>query len=79
MIPLGSNGLWEVFIPDVGAGLKYKFAIQGRDGRWVDHADPLAREAELPPSTVTTNLGAHLFLFTKFISALGDQALITES
>jgi 1,4-alpha-glucan branching enzyme len=53
MIPLGSNGLWEVFIPDVGAGLKYKFAIQGRDGRWVDHADPLAREAELPPSTAS--------------------------
>ena len=26
MIPLGSNGLWEVFIPDLGPGTKYKFA-----------------------------------------------------
>ncbi|NDA35981.1 MAG: 1,4-alpha-glucan branching protein GlgB [Actinobacteria bacterium] len=53
MIPLGSNGLWEVFIKDVGPGLKYKFAIQGRDSRWVDHADPLARQAEHPPLTAS--------------------------
>ena len=53
MIPLGSNGLWEVFIKDVGPGLKYKFAIQGRDSRWVDHADPLARQSERPPHTAS--------------------------
>jgi 1,4-alpha-glucan branching enzyme len=53
MIPLGSNGLWEVFIPDLGPGTKYKFAIQGRDGRWVDHADPLARQTEVPPHTAS--------------------------
>ena len=53
MIPLGSNGLWEVFIKDVGPGLKYKFAIQGRDSRWVDHADPLARQSERPPNTAS--------------------------
>ena len=53
MIPLGSNGLWEVFIKDVGPGLKYKFAIQGRDSRWLDHADPLARQAEHPPLTAS--------------------------
>ena len=53
MIPLGSNGLWEIFIPDLGPGTKYKFAIQGRDGRWVDHADPLARQTEVPPHTAS--------------------------
>ena len=53
MIPLGSNGLWEVFIKDLGPGLKYKFAIQGRDSRWVDHADPLARQSEPPPKTAS--------------------------
>jgi 1,4-alpha-glucan branching enzyme len=53
MIPLGSNGLWEVFIPDLGPGTKYKFAIEGRDGRWVDHADPLARQTEVPPHTAS--------------------------
>ncbi len=53
MIPLGANGLWEVFIPNVGPGLKYKFAIHTRDGRWVDHADPLARQTEIPPATAS--------------------------
>ena len=53
MIPLGSNGLWEIFIPDIGPGVKYKFAIEGRDGRWVDHADPLARHTEVPPHTAS--------------------------
>ena len=53
MIPLGSNGLWEIFIPDLGPGTKYKFAIEGRDGRWIDHADPLARQTEVPPHTAS--------------------------
>lgn len=53
MIPLGISGTWEVFIPDVGTGLKYKFAIQDRSGRWIDHADPLARRTELPPNTAS--------------------------
>ena len=53
MIPLGISGTWEVFVPDVGAGLKYKFAIQDRSGRWIDHADPLARRTELPPKTAS--------------------------
>lgn len=53
MIPLGSNGIWEIFVSDLAPGTKYKFAIQGRDGRWVDHADPLARQTENPPMTAS--------------------------
>ena len=53
MIRLGSSGIWEIFIADIGAGVKYKFAICGSDGRWVDHADPLARQTETPPHTAS--------------------------
>ena len=53
MIPLGPSGVWEIFIPDLGPGVKYKFAVEGRDGRWVDHADPLARQTETPPHTAS--------------------------
>ena len=53
MIRLGSSGIWEIFIPDIAAGVKYKFAICGIDGRWVDHADPLARQTETPPHTAS--------------------------
>jgi len=53
MIPLGANGIWELFIPGVGPGTKYKFAIQGVDWRWVDHADPMAQATEIPPQTAS--------------------------
>lgn len=53
MIPLGSNGLWEIFVPSVGAGTKYKFAILGAGNNWVDHADPMARATEHPPHTAS--------------------------
>lgn len=53
MIGLGSTGIWEIFIPDVGLGVKYKFAICTVDGRWVDHADPMARQTEIPPLTAS--------------------------
>ena len=50
---LGDCGVWECFIEGVGAGTRYKFAICGNDGRWVDHADPLARATEVPPLTAS--------------------------
>ena len=53
MLRVGVSGIWETFIPDLGVGLKYKFAIQQGDGRWVDHADPLARHTEIPPLTAS--------------------------
>ncbi|WP_062990780.1 1,4-alpha-glucan branching protein GlgB [Nocardia anaemiae] len=53
MRSLGSSGVWEVFVPGVGVGTKYKFRVHGADGRTVDHADPLAFATELPPATAS--------------------------
>ena len=53
MVRIGSSGIWETFLPDVGPGLKYKYAICSSWGQWVDHADPMARQCELPPSTAS--------------------------
>ncbi len=53
MVRQGSSGIWEIFVPGVGAGTKYKFAICGAFGQWVDHADPLARQTECPPLTAS--------------------------
>jgi len=50
---IGSSGIWELFIADIGVGTKYKFAVCGIDGRWVDHADPMARATEIPPLTAS--------------------------
>ena len=50
---LGSSGVWEVFVPGVAAGTRYKYRIHGADGRIADHADPLAFAAETPPATAS--------------------------
>ena len=53
MSSLGSSGIWQLFIPEIGARTKYKFAIQHQDGTWVDHADPMAQATEIPPLTAS--------------------------
>ncbi len=69
MIRLGSSGIWEIFIADVGAGIKYKFAICTIDGRWVDHADPLSRQTETPPYTASiVNESKYQWQDSKWIS-----------
>ncbi|OEC97492.1 MULTISPECIES: 1,4-alpha-glucan branching protein GlgB [unclassified Rhizobium] len=52
------SGIWEIFAPDVPAGVAYKFEIRGHDGVLLPlKADPFARRSELRPKTasVTAN------------------------
>jgi 1,4-alpha-glucan branching enzyme len=53
MRSLGSSGVWELFIPGVVAGARYKFRILGADGGWHDKADPMAFATEKPPATAS--------------------------
>jgi len=50
---LGSTGVWELFVPGIEPGARYKFRILGRDGRWRDKADPMAFRTEIPPATAS--------------------------
>lgn len=50
---LGSSGIWEVFLPGVGPGTRYKFQLLGPDGAWHEKADPMAFAAEVPPDTAS--------------------------
>jgi 1,4-alpha-glucan branching enzyme len=48
------NGIWEIFVPDVGAGRKYKFELLDGDGRLLPlKADPLAQFFEAPPGNAS--------------------------
>jgi 1,4-alpha-glucan branching enzyme len=48
------SGVWELFIPRIGPGSRYKFAMVGPDGaRLPDKADPLAKATEPPPATAS--------------------------
>jgi len=53
MRSLGSSGVWELFVPDVGDGTRYKFEVLGQDGQWRQKADPMAFATEMPPATAS--------------------------
>ena len=53
MRSLGVSGVWEIFIPGIGDGDAYKFAIHTADGTRIDKADPLAKRTLTPPETVS--------------------------
>ena len=47
-------GVWELFIPRVGAGALYKYEIMGPDGAVLPlKADPVAWAAQIPPETAS--------------------------
>jgi 1,4-alpha-glucan branching enzyme len=50
---LGGSGVWEVFLPEVPVGTRYKFRLLGKDGAWHEKADPLAFATEIPPATAS--------------------------
>jgi 1,4-alpha-glucan branching enzyme len=53
MRALGSSGIWELFVPDVAPGARYKFEIRTPDGGLELKADPFAALAELPPASAS--------------------------
>ncbi|MDQ3461820.1 MAG: 1,4-alpha-glucan branching protein GlgB, partial [Actinomycetota bacterium] len=53
MRALGSSGVWELFLPEVGDGARYKFEIVTPEGHRRLKADPLAFAAELAPGTAS--------------------------
>jgi 1,4-alpha-glucan branching enzyme len=53
MRTMGPTGIWELFIPDVGDGQRYKFEILTADGELLLKADPYAQETEVPPKTAS--------------------------
>jgi 1,4-alpha-glucan branching enzyme len=69
---LRSGGVWELFIPGVGEGACYKYAIRSRvHGYREQKADPYAFGSEVPPksASVVRNLDSYVW---------GDQAWIEQ-
>ena len=53
MRSLGSGGIWELFLPEVGPGDRYKYEILSADGDLLLKADPMAQQTEVPPKTAS--------------------------
>ena len=53
MRSLGASGVWELFVPGVERGARYKYEVRARDGSLHLKADPVAFAAERPPATAS--------------------------
>jgi 1,4-alpha-glucan branching enzyme len=53
MRAMGSSGVWELFVPDVPDGARYKFEVRTQGGELTLKADPMAFATELPPATAS--------------------------
>lgn len=58
---LGYSGVWELFIPGLTAGQKYKFEIQTQQGHKLVKADPYALMGELRPATASILVDSNQF------------------
>lgn len=47
-----SSGIWELFVPGIGAGTLYKYRVHA-EGSFSDRADPYGFGAEVPPRTAS--------------------------
>jgi 1,4-alpha-glucan branching enzyme len=70
MRSLGSSGVWEIFIPGVRAGTKYRFHVLGADGHWRQKSDPMAFATEVPPANAS--------IVTESTYEWGDEAWLSR-
>ncbi len=50
---LAPSGIWEIFIPDLPDGGKYKFEIRTRSGALLNKSDPFGFSFEVPPNSAS--------------------------
>ncbi len=69
------GGYWEIFLPDLGQGDRYKFEVIGAGGHPVLKADPCGRYFETPPRTasVVWSGGGHAWGDTQWMAGRGEQ------
>ena len=53
MRSLGASGIWELFVPEISEGARYKFEIRPQQGPPFLKSDPFAFRTEPPPLTAS--------------------------
>jgi len=64
MRSMGASGIWELFVPGLFPGEKYKFAIHASDGRSFVKSDPVAFYSEMRPLTASVVADVHSFAWS---------------
>jgi 1,4-alpha-glucan branching enzyme len=76
---MGTSGVWELFIPGVEPGERYKFEVIGADGRLRLKADPMAQLAEIPPGTSSiVTVSHHQWTDDEWLSQRGTIDTINQ-
>jgi len=79
MRSLGASGIWELLIPGIGGGERYKFEVCGPDGSWRAKADPMAARAEQPPATASVVFeSAHKWADGKWLAERAERDVLTS-
>ena len=68
---LGASGVWELFIPEVAPGARYKYELITREGVPRLKADPYAAQMEAAPHTASVVVAADTY-------AWGDEGWMAE-
>ena len=68
------GNFWECEIPNVKAGMKYKYRIYRKDNTYIDHADPYGFAMEMPPmsASVVCNLFSYKWKDKNWIKKRSD-------
>jgi 1,4-alpha-glucan branching enzyme len=77
MRSMGSSGIWELFIPEMKEGARYKFEILGPNGKLKIKSDPFAFYAEERPKTasIVFNTERHAWRDSKWIEERAKSTL----
>jgi len=77
MRSMGASGIWELFVPGIGEGEKYKFEIRTREGYLRIKSDPVAFYSEIRPRTasVVADIDAHVWNDREWIEKRQPQDL----
>jgi 1,4-alpha-glucan branching enzyme len=77
---LGSSGIWELFIPDIGVGEVYKYEIKDQNGNIYLKADPYGFRHEMRPKTasVVTDLSGFTWHDHEWLEKRGHQDILRQ-
>jgi 1,4-alpha-glucan branching enzyme len=80
MRAMGSSGIWEIFVPGLGAGVFYKYEIKTAQGDIRLKADPYGFAMELRPGTasIVWDMEAYLWNDSPWVAARSERNLREE-
>jgi 1,4-alpha-glucan branching enzyme len=73
---LAPAGVWEIFIPDLPDGEKYKFEIRTRAGTLLQKSDPFGVAFEVPPqsASIVRDISRHVWRDREWMTARSMRA-----